>query len=176
MARRLSSIAVAFCALTVIVTRTALGAGGDKVVFPANYVRGVMYTYENRADEKEFREFYITPGGFAAAKKGEPLPSGTVVTLARYNVQLDGNGKPLTDAEGRFIKTSLKAFRVMETRTGWGSEYPDSKRNGEWEYQAFLPDGKVDAKANIDSCFTCHKNGDSVNFMFTADRLKSAAR
>jgi hypothetical protein len=31
-------------------------------------------------------------------------------------------------------------------RNGWGTEYPESKRNGEWEYQAFLPDGRVDDK------------------------------
>jgi Cytochrome P460 len=82
----------------------------------------------------------------------------------------------LSSCNGRFLKTGIKAFRVMEKRTGWGSEYSESKRNGEWEYQAFLPDGEVDTKANPDSCFTCHKNGDGVNFMFTADRLKSSVR
>jgi len=28
----------------------------------------------------------------------------------------------------------------MEKRTGWGSEYPEAKRNGEWEYQVFHAD------------------------------------
>ncbi len=175
MAGRVSPIAAAFCVLGVITIGTALGAGG-KIVFPVNYAKGVMYTYENRPGEKEFREFYITPEGLAAAKKGEPFPSGTVITLVRYNVQLDANGKPLADTESRFIKTGIKAFRVMEKRTGWGSEYPASKRNGEWEYQAFQPTGEVDTTVNLDSCFACHKNGDSVNFMFTADRLKSSRR
>ena len=27
----------------------------------------------------------------------------------------------------------------MEKRKGWGTEYPDNIRNGEWEYQAFTP-------------------------------------
>ena len=147
MTRRPSTISVAFCALLGIVTGTASGAGGDKVAFPANYAKGVMYTYENRAKEKrDCANFAFTPAGLAAAKKGEALPSGTVVTLARSNVQPDSNGKPLTDLDGRFIKTGLKAFRVMEKRTGWGSEYPDTKRNGEWEYQAFLPDGEVETR------------------------------
>jgi Cytochrome P460 len=81
---------------------------------------------------------------------------------------LDPNGTPVKDGSGRFSKTELKAFRVMEKRTGWGSEYPANKRNGEWEYQAFLVDGRADARANLDSCFQCHKNGDSANFMLTA--------
>jgi hypothetical protein len=72
-------------------------------------------------------------------------------------------------------RQKLKAFRVKEKRTGWGSEYPPSKRKGEWEYQAFLADGKVDGRVDLDDCFQCHKNGDGVNFMFTAAQLKSAA-
>ena len=48
------------------------------------------------------------------------------------------------------------------------------RRNGEWEYQAFLGDGKVDAKAHPDSCFQCHKN--STNFMFTATQLDGAEK
>ena len=38
-----------------------------------------------------------------------------------------------------------------------GAEYPEEKRNGEWEYQVFTPDRKVNDKANLNSCFECHK-------------------
>jgi hypothetical protein len=176
MANRFLAIAATFCALAVAVTLTQVRADGDKVVFPKDYAEGVLYTSHDLADVKEFREFYITPAGLAAARNGLSLPSGTVITLARYDVRLDGRGNPVPDANGHFIKTELKAYRVMEKRSGWGSEYPPSKRNGEWEYQAFLPGGKVDQKVNIDSCFQCHKNGDSTNFMFTAEQLKSAAK
>jgi hypothetical protein len=164
-------------ALALGATLVPVRAGGDKVVFPGNFAQGVMYTSQDLADPKEFREFYITPAALAAARAGEPLPSGTVVTLVRYKVKLDPQGNPVKGADGHFIKTgALVAYRVMEKRTGWGSEYPADKRTGEWEYQAFLPDGKVDAGANLNACFACHKNGDSVNFMFTADKLKAAAQ
>jgi Cytochrome P460 len=176
MTRTFSAVAVTFCALTAVAGITSVRADGDKVAFPKDYAKGMMYMSQDMADRKEFREFYITSPSFAAAKKGEPLPSGTVVTLVRYNVQLDDRGNPVKDANGHFIKTEVNAYRVMEKRTGWGSEYPASKRNGEWEFQTFLPDGKVDQTAKLDSCFQCHKNGDSVNFMFTANELKSAAK
>ncbi|HEY7297481.1 MAG TPA: cytochrome P460 family protein [Xanthobacteraceae bacterium] len=175
MARTVSA-AIAFCALTAVASITSVWAGGDKVAFPKDYAKGVMYLSQDMAERKEFREFFISPAGIAAARSGEPLPSGTVVTLVRYNVQLDDRGNPVKGADGHFVKTEINAYRVMEKRTGWGSEYPSSKRNGEWEYQAFLPDGKADEKANLNSCFQCHKNGDSVNFMFTANELKSAAK
>jgi Cytochrome P460 len=174
--RNTSAAAAGFCALAVVFTIAPVGAGSDKVAFPAGYAKGVMYTSHDLMDAKEFREFYITPMALDAVHKGRPLPSGTVITLARYNVQVDARGNPVKDGNGRFIKTDLKAFRVMEKRTGWGSEYPPSKCNGEWEYQAFLADGQVDRQADLDNCFQCHKNGDSVNFMFTAAQLESAAK
>jgi hypothetical protein len=173
---RNSSAAATFCAFAVFFAIAPVGASSDKVAFPADYATGVMYTSHDLPGEKEFREFYITPTALAAVRKDQPLPSGTVITLARYDVRIDARGNPVTDENGRFIKAELKAFRVMEKRTGWGSEYPPSKRNGEWEYQAFLADGKADGRVNLDSCFQCHKNGDSVNFMFTEAPLKSAAK
>jgi hypothetical protein len=76
-------------------------------------------------------ENFTTPAALPAVRNDKSLPSGTVITLARYNVQLDARSNPVKDQNGRFIKAELKAFRVMEKRTGWGSEYPPSKRNGE---------------------------------------------
>jgi Cytochrome P460 len=176
MARKLSALAAAFGASAVFALMAQARAGGDKVVFPEHYAKGVMYTSHDLAEAREFREFYIAPAALDAAHGGQPLPSGTVITLARYGVQLDASGNPLKDPSGRFLKTELIAYRVMEKRTGWGDEYPASKRNGEWEYQAFLPDGSVDRKVDLDSCFQCHKNGDSVNFMFTPDALNAAVK
>ena len=45
----------------------------------------------------------------------------------------------------------------MEKRTGWGTEYPDDIRNGEWEYQAFKADKSPNTAANLTACFNCHK-------------------
>ena len=173
---RNSWAAAVFCALAVLFTTATVGASGDKVAFPADYAAGVMYTSHDLVEAKEFREFYITATALAAAQNDQPLPSGTVITLARYNVQLDADGDPIKDGNGHFIKTALKAFRVMEKRTGWGSEYLPRQRNGEWEYQAFLADGKVDERVDLSGCFKCHKNADSMNFMFTAAQLKSASQ
>ena len=177
MARRTPTVAAAFGAVAVFAVLAPAGAGGDLVAFPRDYRNGVMYTSHDNAEAKEFREFYITPAALDAVRKGQPLPSGTVITLARYDVQRDAGGNPAKDANGRFIKIAgVKAYRVMEKRTGWGTAYPDSLRNGEWEYQAFLPDGKTDDKVDLASCLQCHRNGDSTNFMFTAEDLVAGAK
>ena len=151
-------------------------AGGDKVAFPENYAKGVLYGTVDRADVKQYREFYATPEAVAALRKGDPLPSGTVLTMVQYNAELDAQGNPLKDANGRFVKGNLVGFTVMEKRSGWGTEYPADLRNGEWEYQAFTPAKTVNDKANLTACFQCHKPLDKQDFVFSYDKLKAAAR
>ncbi len=113
-------------------------AGGDLVKFPEDYAKGVLYTTVDRPDNKQFRELYVSPpAAIEAAKKGAPLPSGTVLTLVQFAAKLDASGNPEKGPDGRFIKDKLLGYTVMEKRTGWGSEYPENIRNGEWEYQAF---------------------------------------
>ena len=63
-----------------------------------------------------------------------------MLTLVQYKAQLDAAGNPAKDANGRFLKGDLVAYTVMEKRDGWGTEYKDDIRNGEWEYQSFNPD------------------------------------
>jgi len=150
-------------------------AGGDKVAFPETYASGVLYTTADRADIKQFHEFYTSRDAVEAAKQGKPLPSGTVVTRVHYAAKLDAQGNPEKDANGRFIKGNLVTYTVMEKRTGWGAEYPDNVRNGEWEYQAFKADKTPNTAANLTGCFNCHKPLDPAkDFVFSYDKLKEA--
>jgi Cytochrome P460 len=159
-------------ALSVLTLSGTVWAGGDKVMFPANYAEGVLYTTVDRADNKQYRELWATRAAVEAAKKGEPLPSGTVLTLVQYKAQLDAQGNPVKDDKGRFVKGDLVAYTVMEKRTGWGTEYPDTVRNGEWEYQAFTADRKVNEKANLAACFGCHKPHADKDFVFSMAKIK----
>jgi hypothetical protein len=107
-------------------------------------------------------------------KAGQPMPSGSVLTLVQHKAKLDADGNPEKDANGRFIKGELVGYTVMEKRTGWGSEYPEEMRNGEWEYQAFKADKTVNDKANLKNCFTCHKPLDKQDFVFSFQAMKNA--
>jgi len=152
-------------------------AGGDKVAFPDNHeAAGVLFTTVDRADNKQFREFYTSAAALEAAKKGEPLPSGTVITMRQYAAKLDAQGNPEKDANGRSIKGDLVGYAVMEKRTGGGSEYPENVRNGEWEYQAFKPDKTVNTSANLGACFNCHKPLDKQDYVYLYDKLKAASK
>ena len=169
--RSIAALAALGCAALFAISAKA---GGDLIKFPDDYAKGVLYTTVDRADNKQFRELYVSPpAAIEAAKKGQALPSGTVLTLVQFAAKLDASGNPEKDPNGRFIKDKLLGYTVMEKRTGWGAEYPETIRNGEWEYQAFRADKSVNTGAKLENCFTCHKPlGTNVDYVFSYDKLK----
>jgi hypothetical protein len=166
---------LALAAPAALVLSVAVHAGGDKVAFPETFAKDVLYTTVDRADNKQYRELYAPKAAIDAVKAGQPIPSGTVITMVNFKAKLNATGEPEKDANGRFMKTDeIAGYAVMEKRAGWGSEYPDDVRNGEWEYQAFRPDKTVNDKANLKACFTCHKPLDKQDFVFSFDKMRSA--
>ena len=142
-------------------------AGPEKVAFPVSFTAGVLYTTVDRHDVKQYRELYTSAEAIQAAKAGKPLPSGTVITLVQYKAQVDAQGNPLKAANGRFVKGDLIAYTVMEKRDGWGLEYPENLRNGDWEYAAFGGDHRFNAQANYLACFQCHKPHEKQHFVIS---------
>ena len=69
-------------------------AGGDKVAFPENFDKGTLYATVDRYDNKQYRELYATPAAVDAARKGQPIPSGTVLRTGDEVVALDRPGAP----------------------------------------------------------------------------------
>ena len=165
-------VATALVGLGVVVFASHVRAGGDKVAFPEGFDKGVLYTTVDRADNKQYREIYTSQAAVDAAKKGEQMPDGTVVTLVQYRAKLGADGNPEKDANGRFIKTDILAYTVMAKRKGWGTEYPDNIRNGEWEYQAFTPAKQPNPNAKLTACFECHKPLPSASdYLFTYGKM-----
>ena len=142
--------------LTTIVAVSSFAnawAGGELVAFPTDYPEGVLYTTVYRGNIKE--DIYTDRKSIEAVKAGQPIPSGTVITLVDYR-----DGK-------------LYRYVVMEKRSGWGTQYPEDIRNGEWEYQAFNADGSVNDQENLIRCFRCHKSEAGTDYLFTFEQLKS---
>lgn len=160
---------LALVAFVLIAQRSS--AGPERITFPASYKDGVLYATVDRPDVKQYRELYGTAEAVKAAREGKPIPSGTVLTLVQFKAQVDAQGNPIKDANGRFVKGDLIAYTVMEKRTGWGTEYPDDLRNGDWEYAAFGPDTKLNEKANYKGCFQCHKPHEKMDFVISLAKL-----
>jgi hypothetical protein len=129
-------------------------AAGELVRFPDGFADGVLYATVTRGNLKE--EIFIGRAAIDAVKKGQPIPSGSVITLVDYR-------------DGKLFR-----YVVMEKRAGWGAEYPPEKRTGEWEFQAFNTDKSVNRSENLDRCFSCHNPQARQDFVFTFNRMKSA--
>jgi hypothetical protein len=166
----------------IVVTGNAVMSGhaqrGELIAFPANYAKGVLYQTVDRADLKQVRQLYASSQtAIDAAKAGKPLPDGTVLTMVQYAAELDDKGNPVKRADGRFVRTDkIVGYTVMEKRPDWGKDVPDEIRNGDWQYQAFLPDRTPNAKAVLANCFKCHKPLDKQDFVFSWDGLRTPAK
>lgn len=172
--RHLLAVALAAVAIAAV---PAL-AGPENVKFP-QYAKGVQYFTLDKFDDERghtVRKFFVTKGALAALKAGKALPSGTVLTREDWFVKLDAEKRPVKDAHGRFIATRRKAVHVMEKHTGWGAEYPDKVRNGNWEYASFRPDGARNAEADVMRCFGCHKSKAKDDYVFSLIELRAAAK
>ena len=145
----------------------------ELVKLPDDYEKGVMYGVVSNPNNKLYREFFTTKEAVDAVKAGKPIPSGTWIVMRSFKSKLDPAGQPIKGADGQFIKDELAGLAVMEKRTGWGADYPDSVRNGEWEYQAFTATKAVNDKANIKACFECHKPKADDDYLFTLGLLKA---
>jgi plastocyanin len=172
-AAALAAGAAALGAAWVAVGQQALvSPGPNKVAFPDNWAKGVMYATVDRPDTKQYREFYTTPDVIEAVRAGKPIPDGAVITLAAYMAEVDANGVPLKDANGRFVKGKLAAVNVQQKKKGFGDDIPASIRNGDWQYQSFSPDGKVNDKAILTACYQCHLPFAKDEFLTNLAKLK----
>jgi len=172
MKRAIAAAAVLVAGAGLLVA-VPTSAGPDKIQFPSSWKSHVLYATVDRPDVKQYRELYASSKeAVQALREGKPLPYGTVLTLVQYRAQVDAQGNPIRDADGRFVKGDLLAFTVMEKRQGWGGEYPPELRNGEWEYSMFTPDGKFNEKANFKACFQCHKPHERQDFVISQASVK----
>jgi hypothetical protein len=163
----------------VLMFATTVVAGPEKIAYPEGYQdEFIEYLRVDRPDRKIVRFMYVNPAAHEAAQPGEPLPDGTVLVMEDHKARLGAGEEAETDAEGRLVPTDeVTNLFVMEKQPGWGAEYPDDKRNGEWEYAWFLPDGSRKADAQFDGCFECHMSRAESDYTFTfADYLLETRR
>jgi hypothetical protein len=132
------------------------------------------YATVNRAAEKQVVKIFANDTALASAKDGPPLDSGSVLVMEVYKAQLDYSGEPAKRADGLFIPAEMAAIVVMESRAGWGEDYPEEWRNGTWEFAAFKPGDHTLVERDYQPCFGCHKPLEKSDYVFSLDALSKA--
>lgn len=146
-------------------------AGPENVEFPVGYgTNFVRYATVDKPDRDPpiVRFLYVNQAALAGAEAGEPLPYGTVIVMEDHPAELDDTGAPVTREDGRFVPSpEVGNVFVQAKGEGWGAEYPDAWRNGEWEYAWFNADGSRREDASFQGCFECHKGVEGQDYNFT---------
>jgi hypothetical protein len=111
MATSRIAITATVTVVAALAAAASVRAGSEKIAFPNDYAKGVVYKTEDRADNKQVREFFTNREAVEAALQGAPPPSGTVITVVRYAAQLDAPGNPAKDA------TAASSRRIISSAT-----------------------------------------------------------
>ena len=146
------------------------------MAFPRNFPDGfVLYLTTNDAERATFKKIYINAIGFEAARRGNPLPDGTIIMVVNHAARLGTDGRPVVE-NGGWVADRVLAYAGRESRAGWGGDIPEWLRNTSWNYGAFTPDRAAKADANQAVCLACHKPQALVSYLFTFSELSDAAR
>jgi hypothetical protein len=138
------------------------------VTFPDDYRTAfTKYATIDFPERKEVRRYYANDVALRAARRGEPLPDGSVLFAEVYAA---------APAAGGFLAPDrITGYTAMARDTGWGRDFPDALRNGDWNYAIFTPAGQYRAGVNQAECLACHKPQERMSYTFTLERLVAAA-
>jgi hypothetical protein len=123
-------------------------AANEAVRFPESYRAGVHYTTVTRGGIRE--EIFTSAEALAAAKAGEPLPDGTVITMEDHR-----DGK-------------LHRYIVMEKREAWQS----LSEAGAWLFREFAPDRTPNVNEDGSRCASCHQSQAANDYVFTNRQMR----
>jgi len=147
---RMPMIALVFSTITLAAWQ--VHAETNRVQFPE--LEGLVhYTTVRRGEVTE--HIMTTPEALEAVKKGEPIPAGTYFVLVDYR-------------EGK-----VHRYFVMQNGPGWGNDYEERRRTGDWQFQWFWADKSINLRENTTRCQSCHNSRSDENYLYTFDALKA---
>ena len=94
---------------------------------------------------------YTSRAALEAIKAGAPAPPGTQVILQDWR---DG---------------AVYRLFVMQNGAGWGDDYAEASRAGDWQFQWYWPDGSINTDENTERCRACHQSREGSDYIFTHD-------
>ena len=111
----------------------------------------VHYTTVRRGNVTE--HISTTREAIEAIQKGLPVPNGTHFVLADYRDE------------------KIYRYFVMEKNAGWGADFDERRRTGDWQFQWYWPDRTINLKENTARCMSCHASRKDQSYLYTARRL-----
>lgn len=146
-----------------------------RVKLPANLSDFTHYMTFNHKGRKQLRKVYANRTAIEAAKADKPLPDGSIIVVESFKARLGADGKPLVGGDGLYVAEGRAGYTAMERQAGWGDDFPELIRNGNWHYGVFGADGSPRPNVSQASCLACHKPHAKDSFLFSMKELRAAA-
>ena len=167
-----------FAAMSLMISSTVSGENqktgeNQKISLPENYRETFTnYLSLDRVQNPD-QVIRLFANDIAMQGPGEDgkLPFGSILVGEIFKAKLDSDGTVITSSLGRRIRDSLALIAVMQREQGWGTQYPQAIRNGNWDYAAFNSDGSI-ADNDLTACLACHAPLGKTNFLFSYEHLK----
>lgn len=145
---RIALAALTACAASIAAWQ--VHAEANRVTFPS-LEQLVHYTTVKRGNVTE--HISTTREAIEAIQKGLPVPNGTHFVLADYRDE------------------KIYRYFVMEKGAGWGADFDERRRTGDWQFQWFWPDRKINMQEDTARCMSCHSSQRGRDYLFTAPRI-----
>ena len=159
--------------LTGFMMRYVVAADEARIQFPSNY-KAAFTNYLNldrTQNADQIIHLYANDIAIEGVRTTGEFPDGSILIGEIYKAKKDMEGNVIESRLGRRINSDLALVAVMEKQKGWGDDFPEGLKNGDWDFAAFKPDG-TPAKKDLNECRACHAPLTDTHHAFSYEHLK----
>jgi hypothetical protein len=159
--------------LTGSMMHCVVAADEAQIQFPSNY-KATFTNYLNldrTQNADQIIHLYANDIALEGVRATGEFPDGSILIGEIYKAKKDKQGNIIESRLGRRINGDLALLAVMEKQKGWGDDFPEGLKNGDWDFAAFKPDG-TPANKDLDGCRACHAPLTDMRHAFSYEHLK----
>lgn len=145
----------------------------ERIKFPKDY-RSNMVNYlslDRTQNPDQVIRLFTSREVLAAVKETGEFPYGAVIVAEVFKAKKDADGEVIETSLGRRVRDKFALVAVMEKGKGWGNDFAEEFKNGDWDFAAFKPDGSV-AKKDLNKCRACHAPLAETRHTFSYEHMR----
>jgi len=123
--------------------------------------------------QEEDQVIHLYANDIAMEGMGEngEFPNGSILVGEVYKAKKDEDGEVIESLLGHRIPEKFALIAIMEKREGWGSDFKEEHKNGDWDFAAFNPDGTIASSKDLNECRTCHAPLTDADHVFSFEHI-----
>jgi len=167
-----SIIAVGIGALAIGTQLGAAQVEDARIAFPAGYETAFTnyLSLDRVQNPDQIIRLFANDIALEGREEDGAFADGSILVGEIYAAQKDADGNVIESTLGHRIAGNFAAIAVMEKRAGWGESFPDTLRNGDWDFAIFSPEGER-LDRDLDACRACHAPLTDMDHVFSFEHL-----